>query len=368
MSKIIRYLLFIFILSSCDDLNDIHQKYLEDGSKAYPGVTDNLMSFPGKGRVKLTWYQNSDPRIKETVIYWNQRNDSIIKPFNRIGIGSQKDSVMIENLAEGTHTFELINKTDQSERSLVSAIQGISYGEQYEKGLRGRPVSSITRTGTKSETARIIWGTQPSTPCIGTKVWYKKSSTGEDVEFFVNSATTQSDLDDVGNRLLDPDEMIYMASLYCPNGSVDTLQSPTYKHQIVVYTVTLGYRREYSATGVPGTVTAYGLQAPSPNIIEKFFWFTSNQDDILYCNRFGSFGAATDFTLFQYRLTLNDDNTFDIGGYSYTNATTLSYTIMNTDEVSTFDPETGKLQLYNKRVLATTGASTVFEEELVPKI
>ena len=130
-------LIFLFYLS-CDDMEDIHEEYLELGRKVYLGKVDSVETFPGINKIKLTWYISSDPRIENTIIYWNMRSDSIIKPFNRTIAGVQKDSIVIENLPETIYDFDLKNVNSKGESSLFSYAIGTSWGERFIKSLKKR--------------------------------------------------------------------------------------------------------------------------------------------------------------------------------------------------------------------------------------
>src|SRR5690554_5430897 len=95
----------IIIVTSCDDMNDIQSQFADREEQVYLGKVDSIKFFPGFGRVKLTWYVSSDPKIEKTIIYWNMRNDSIVKEFNRNTPGVQKDSITFESLPEGSTLF-----------------------------------------------------------------------------------------------------------------------------------------------------------------------------------------------------------------------------------------------------------------------
>jgi hypothetical protein len=113
---------FILVLSSCNKMSDIQRKYAEKTEQVYLGRVDSLVSIPGIGRAKLVWYINSDPKIDRTIIYWNMRKDSIVKEFNRTTAGLQKDSVIINNLSEGTTLIELRNVNKDGEASLYTSV------------------------------------------------------------------------------------------------------------------------------------------------------------------------------------------------------------------------------------------------------
>ena len=131
------------ILSSCNKMDDIQRKYAEKEEQVYLGKVDSLMFFPGISRTKLTWYISSDPRIDRTVIYWNLRRDSIVKDFNRTDPGVQKDSILIDNLPEGTTLFEFRNVNNEGETSLYSSISATVWGSAFAAGLRARKVTAF---------------------------------------------------------------------------------------------------------------------------------------------------------------------------------------------------------------------------------
>lgn len=141
-------------LFSCDDMEDIHRKYADKEEQIYLGKVDSLKSFSGLNRVKLTWYNNSDPKIQNTVVYWDLKNDSIIKPFHRTTPGVQKDSIIIENLSEGAHLFECRNINERKESSLFSIVNGISWGEEFINSLSPR-IPTLLKFDSNTSTYKI---------------------------------------------------------------------------------------------------------------------------------------------------------------------------------------------------------------------
>lgn len=136
---LVAILLTILVVEiSCDDIEDIHSKYAEREEQVYLGKVDSLKVYPGFGRAKVTWYIGADPRIEQTVIYWNMRRDSIVKDFIRTTPGLQKDSIIIENLPEGSILYEFRNKNSKGETSLYSSISVTSWGENFASNLPGR--------------------------------------------------------------------------------------------------------------------------------------------------------------------------------------------------------------------------------------
>lgn len=134
---------FLFALTSCDKMNDIQQEYANREERTYLGKVDSIASYPGFGRAKLTWYIGADPKVERTIIYWNMRQDSVVKEFVRNKTGAQKDSITLDNLPEGSTLFEFRNVNSQGESSLYSSATVTVWGVEFGAGLRARRVESF---------------------------------------------------------------------------------------------------------------------------------------------------------------------------------------------------------------------------------
>ena len=130
-------------LSSCDKMDDIQQKYAEREEQVYLGKVDSIQSFTGFSRAKLTWYISSDPRIDRTIIYWNLRQDSIVKEFKHTGSGVQKDSITIDNLTEGATLYEFRNVNKEGETSLYSSASVTVWGPEFANSLHARELTAF---------------------------------------------------------------------------------------------------------------------------------------------------------------------------------------------------------------------------------
>ena len=358
--KILTVLCGICLLSvSCDKMNDIHQKYLDQSEPVYLGKADTITAYAGFEKVKLVWYSNADPKLEYTVIYWNMREDSIVKPFERSQEGHQgvqKDSVLIENLPEGSYLFEFVNKNRYGERSIATTVRGVSRGDEYRSTLAVRPATSMAYAAVNAQSSNvtIFWGNAPAN-ALGTKLSYKKRSTGEEVALEVDNAERETILTDVGNRLGNPDDFLKISSVYAlPVGECETLVQ---MRQEVLFTAS-GTRIENTyLDGAPATYTyTYANQM-------KIFRVNATEGEgnlVFNCNRVAELVPESLGTTF--RLAVNENNTVDISGaYSVP-----AYYISNTKSTnSNYNPATGNFTL-SYTALSPGGSYTV-EETLVPK-
>lgn len=132
------------LFSSCDKMNDIQAEWAGKEEQVYLGKVDSLKFYPGFGRAKITWYIGADPKVDRTIIYWNMRRDSLVKEFVRTGSGLQRDSVILENLPEGSTLFEFRNANSEGETSLYSNLTVTVWGDDFANGLRARKVDAFT--------------------------------------------------------------------------------------------------------------------------------------------------------------------------------------------------------------------------------
>src|SRR3546814_644030 len=115
------------------------------GEGIYTGVVDSLKALSGYEKVRFDWEISADPRVNKTVVYWNQRADSVVIDVNRTQSGRMSLSYDLENLAEGTYTFEFITRDNQGHFSMPTELVVDVYGEFYIQSLRNRGVTAITK-------------------------------------------------------------------------------------------------------------------------------------------------------------------------------------------------------------------------------
>ncbi len=145
MKKIIQYssiLIFsVFLINSCQDMDETYRKYIEDGPIVYLANLPNLSGHSGYGRAELSWDKLTDPRAKFVNIYWNNFTDSIV----HVTLDpSQGGSIIIDNLEEGDYAFNVEVRDDLGHYSLKKEILTKSYGELYKQYLVNRNVDSCS--------------------------------------------------------------------------------------------------------------------------------------------------------------------------------------------------------------------------------
>lgn len=171
--KIIAKLIFSLCLLcfiACDNINSLHEQYLERGEGIYTGVIDSLKAFPGNNRIKMTWEINADPRITQTVIYWADRTDSLVIDVNRLKPGVMLMEAIFD-IPEGSYIFEIITKDDFGNKSLYVQKTVEVYGDKFIAQLKSRRIASFSAV--TNNTVTINWLTVEDLTLLHTTVQYK---------------------------------------------------------------------------------------------------------------------------------------------------------------------------------------------------
>ncbi len=203
-------------MMGCDDMNSIHQEYYDLGEGIYTGAVDSLKALSGYKKVRFDWEINADPRISRTVIYWNHRADSILVDVDRAQGGRIGLSYEMENLNEGTYTFEFVTRDDQGHFSMPTELVVEVFGEFYIQSLRNRGVASITKQA--DETMLIEWE-----PIASKTVQYVTVSyTVAGVEQSVRVANDETQTVLTG---LETDDVIEITTTHLPENSLGPLDA-----------------------------------------------------------------------------------------------------------------------------------------------
>jgi hypothetical protein len=154
MAVIVPICLMAFVFS-CENMNSIHEKYINRGETIYIGVADSVKVHPGKNKIGFEWKIGADPRITQTVIYWNQRESNVVIPVNRTSESEMWLDALIDNMPEGEYIFEFETQDANGNISKTLEVAGAVLGDIYVENLRNRGIKEISRLVT-GET-QISW-------------------------------------------------------------------------------------------------------------------------------------------------------------------------------------------------------------------
>lgn len=132
--------------TACSKMDDTYKEFIKNGERIYIGKADSVKIYPGKDRLKIRWLAISDPRIVRVKIYWNNRTDSTEVQVNRT-VDIDTVDVMLENMAEGDYSFDIITFDNKGNTSIPVNAVGKVFGDQYQQSLLNRTVKSAINDG-----------------------------------------------------------------------------------------------------------------------------------------------------------------------------------------------------------------------------
>ena len=257
MKKIIHAIMIFaavsLITTSCEDMNSIHQEFLDRGERVYIGIPQLLEANSGLGRVELVWAQNADPRIHETRIFWNNRQDSIVVPIDR----TQPIMYQAIPLPEGRHILEIANASRTGYRSLFTTTSAESFGERFQNTLRNRVITRIQVEPDNSIT--LTWSMIEGV--VSTNMSYVNRN-GENITISIASDQTTLHLSDFV-----PGGEFTHSSLYLPHGSIDYIPSNPVTVRFPSYVIVRLNRANWELANYPPTAGSPGADWHVTNII-----------------------------------------------------------------------------------------------------
>jgi hypothetical protein len=168
--KISAAALAVLALAACSKMDSNYNDFWKNGEKVYPASPDSLHVFSGRNRVKINWLIIGDPSVSKAVVYWNNGTDSLEKPitYHNDG-GADTITVILDNLPEGTYSFDIYTYDKQGNRSVDANVVGKVYGDSYQKALLGRLVKSAAYV---DDTLRVQWGDPADASATGSEITY----------------------------------------------------------------------------------------------------------------------------------------------------------------------------------------------------
>ncbi|MDR2472985.1 MAG: discoidin domain-containing protein [Tannerella sp.] len=230
ISIIVSILSVVGILSSCSNMNDMHDKYLRDGETTYVGRVDSVLYSAGRERVKIHYWV-TDPRVKELRLLWNQKRDSLVVPVPEhqpldaleVIIGDGKGVI-----AEGNHNFFFFSHDNRGHRSVVFETLINVYGQQYQDRILSR---SVIETQVADNDVTVVFSGASSNEEVGIEMTYTNLDNKTITAFFPDAGT------EIKLQNVDFSKGLSFQTLYLPEPTaIDTFRTTAERIPIVQIT------------------------------------------------------------------------------------------------------------------------------------
>lgn len=155
-------------LVSCSKMDSTYDEFLAGGEYRYSKKPDSVSIHPGRNRAEV-WMLISSPTTTTCKVFWNDRLDSIEIPVEK---KFKVDTVtaIIEDMDEGSYTFEFITIDNEGNASLAIDTTGEVYGNLYLSSLHSRIVEKASMMNNE---VTISWLNQGNDDALVAEVEYK---------------------------------------------------------------------------------------------------------------------------------------------------------------------------------------------------
>lgn len=177
-------LMTVATMTSCEDVNFMHDKYLKDGEAFHVGKIDSLRIFSGEERVLLrVWV--TDMRTKYLEVFKPNSEGSVWYDVTRISASDSVD-IYVDGLMEGSNVLDMYTWNEsKTVQSIPMNHTVYTFGALYQSTLLNRTLTFRFLSGRMN----ILWGPMVKNQ-IGQEVKYTKSTGVDTVMFVAPNATT----------------------------------------------------------------------------------------------------------------------------------------------------------------------------------
>ena len=179
------------ILSSCSEMNSLHQEYIDEGEMIYAARIDSFDVCPGNNRQQINLHYSAQ-RIERGVIFWSDGKDSI--SFDIPPVSGTYYSVLIPEIKEGDYTYKLVTYDKYENSSLPTEITGHVYGDAYKSSLINKRVLSVSTEEEEGKDITVIkWGISENSVHVELKY---KNTQGKEITLTIPTEDTFTRISD----------------------------------------------------------------------------------------------------------------------------------------------------------------------------
>lgn len=250
MNRLMKRLFFVFLilsaaLVSCKQQDEVYKEFVKEGGLFYPAKPIELSAISGFQRVRLEWQAPMDPSIRATKLYWDNYTDSLV--FSSSDYVDGVLSVWVDDLADRSYTFDVVNFDAAGHKSLSSEITTTPFGESW---LLSHAERTILSARIDDEDA-LVTMTRATDEMVATQFRYKNT----DGETVVSDWMEPEEVSIILPKALKGKRFEYR-SAYLPKNGIDTVwsvnwvKSPdpfVYRLPTSTWTVTVTEDQEYES-------------------------------------------------------------------------------------------------------------------------
>lgn len=165
MKKIVIFSAILFSIISCESIDEVHEKWIEDGEIVYSVKPDNVKVISGYNRCAVQAMFINTPNLEKCIIEWNDQKIET-------DISATSDTIFFEKLIndieEGANVFDVYSMDNKGNKSIKVLGFGSVYGDDYRSKIFAR---NILKTSWEESGALIDFNVNPE-KSVGVSILY----------------------------------------------------------------------------------------------------------------------------------------------------------------------------------------------------
>jgi hypothetical protein len=142
-------LLMVITIISCDDMNSIHEQYL-NGEQVYAGKLDSLNVLSGFERLKIVSNTQFLGNAKEATVSWSDQT----RIFTIDQIVDNGFEMIVDGLLERNYEFDLYTTDENGNQSVMQTIRGRAFGNNF---ISGQTARRLVNFDLETGVDQLIW-------------------------------------------------------------------------------------------------------------------------------------------------------------------------------------------------------------------
>lgn len=214
---------FLFLVTSCIQMEEVHQEYISDGEIIYRAKPQDIIGYSGLNQAKLTWKLVSPRLVDRCEI---RMGEQLLAEIPVEYQDTVRLEYLLKELEEKTYTFALYSLDANGNSSIKSEVIVEVYGSQYLSTLRtNTSLESVWRKMGNEETVSVKISERTSSKLVGTNIYYLDTA-GKEQCFLIDATSTTAVLENVAANSYFKLQDLYQPSENC----IDSFPAPVVEY------------------------------------------------------------------------------------------------------------------------------------------
>lgn len=211
------------LVSSCVQMEEVHQEYMDGGEIIYRAKPMDVVGYSGLNRAKLAWKLICPSQVVKCEL---MENDSLLAELPVTYQDTVRMEYVLQDLEEKTHTFNIVSWDADGNSSIKSEVIVEVFGVQYLGTLKtNSSLESVWRQSVNEKNTCVRISERTSSKIIGTNIYYLDTS-GSEQCLLIDATSTTIFLENVAENSYFKLQDLYQPSENC----IDSFPAPVVEY------------------------------------------------------------------------------------------------------------------------------------------